>query len=176
MTKILLIILAIFAFNMNKSQTLDITPNASNFNSNINKFVGTWIWTNGTESLVLIFKKENILLPLEGNIRADVLYGFHQYKVNNIVIESSTQYSNSNYTNKNGTLLGSSFDNPNELSGSFQHTTKNKSVRFEIQYIDTNHIKLVKLENYEGIRVNIAGKPPYDSAISLPQNITLTKQ
>ena len=62
MTKILLIILAIFAFNMNKSQTLDITPNASNLNSNINKFVGTWIWTNGTESLVLIFKKENILL------------------------------------------------------------------------------------------------------------------
>ena len=103
MTKILLIILAIFAFNMNKSQTLDITPNASNLNSNINKFVGTWIWTNGTESLVLIFKKENILLPLEGNIRADVLYGFHQYKVNNIVIESSTQYSNSNYTNKHGT-------------------------------------------------------------------------
>ncbi len=78
--------------------------------------------------------------------------------------------------NKKGTLLGSSFDNPNILSGSIQHTTKNKSVRYEIEYIDTTHIKLVKLENYEGIRIDVPEKPPHDSSITLPQNIILTKQ
>lgn len=176
MKKITFIILMLLTHNMYKSQILDITPNAQNINHNIDKFVGTWIWANGNERLVLIFKKENILLPLEGNVRADVLYGFHQYQKNNAVIESSTLYSNGSYLDKKSTLLGGSFDNPNTLTGSIQHITKNKSVHYEIEFIDTNHIKLVKLDNYEGIRINIAGQPTYDGAISLSQNIVLTKQ
>lgn len=162
--------------NMYKSQTLDITPNAQNINHNIDKFVGTWIWANGNESLVLIFKKENILLPLEGNIRADILYGFHQYAKNNTVLESSTQYLNTTYTTKKSTLLGGSFDDHNKISGSIQHKTKNKSVKFEIDYVDANHIKLIKLDNFQGISITLPGQPPYDSSISLPQNIILIKQ
>ncbi len=163
--------------NMYKSQTLDITPNAQNINHNIDKFVGTWIWANGNESLVLIFKKENILLPLEGNIRADILYGFHQYAKNNTVLESSTQYSNGSYLDKKSTLLGYSLENSNKLEGGITHISKNnKNVTYEIEFIDPTHIKLVNLKNPEGIQINFPGQPPYDSSISLPQNIILVKQ
>ncbi len=162
--------------NMYKSQILDITPNAQNINHNIDKFVGTWIWANGNERLVLIFKKENILLPLERNVRADILYGFHQYAKNNTVLESSTQYLNTTYTAKKSTLLGGSFDDHNKISGSIQHKTKNKSVKFEIDYVDANHIKLIRLENFQGISITLPGQQPYDSSISLPQNIILIKQ
>ena len=126
---------------------------------------------------MLIFKKENIKLPIGNNIRADALYGFHQYKKNNVVIETSTQFSNTIYTDKKSTLfaLGDK-DNPNNLGVGIGHLSKNKSVRSEIEYIDTTHIKLVKLENYEGIRINVPGQPPYDSSITLPQNIVLVKQ
>ncbi len=146
-------------------------------NSNLNKFVGTWIWANGTESLVLIFKRENVKLPIGNNIKADVLYGFHQYKQNNIVIESSTAYSNTTYADRKQTISGmGDTDFPNKIGGGIGHLSKNKSVRYEIEYIDATHIELVKLENYPGIKIDLPGKPPFDYSIALPQNIILVKQ
>lgn len=62
-----------------KSQILDTTPNANNTNNDINKFIGTWDWSSGGESLKLIFKKENILLPIDGNVESDVLLRVHKF-------------------------------------------------------------------------------------------------
>lgn len=162
--------------NLYKSQTLNFTSNANNFNNNINKFIGSWIWTDGIESLQLIFKKENILLPIQGNVKADLLFGYHKYIKNNVTVENSTQFSSANYTDKKSTLLGNTYDNPNKISGSIRHIIRNKSVEYDIDYIDATHIRLVSLKNYEGIRITVAGEPPYDSSITLPQNIILTKQ
>ncbi|MDH6250468.1 hypothetical protein M2347_000195 [Chryseobacterium sp. H1D6B] len=147
-------------------------------NTSADKFIGTWIWTNGNDSFELILKKENILLPIGNNIRADALYGFHKYIKNNVEIENSTQYAATTYVQKKSTLLAIGKDNtPNDLGGVvIIHISKNKSVKAQIDYIDANHIKLVKVENLAGTKVSFEGQPPYDSSISLPQNIILTKQ
>ncbi|MNW09727.1 hypothetical protein D3C71_2067970 [compost metagenome] len=60
--------------------------------------------------------------------------------------------------------------------GGITHTSKDKSIKFEIEYIDSTHIKLVELKDYPGLKVNAPGKPSYDWSISLPENIILTKQ
>ncbi len=171
------IILLLLINNLYNAQTLNINPNSNNINDNINKFIGTWVWDAPNESLQLIFKKENILLPIQGNVRADILFGFHKYNKNNAEVENSIQFSYTNYIDKKSTLLGYTLQNPNKLEGGITHISKNnKSVRFEIEYIDANHIKLISLKNPEGIRINVPGKPPYDPSITLPQDIILTKQ
>ena len=141
-------------------------------NDNINKFTGTWYWSNGIESLKIVLKKENILLPFGKNIRTDALYGFHIYIKNGIIVENSTDFINTTYNDKKHTVFAiGDKDNPNTLGLGIGHLSKHKSVEATIEMIDSTHIKIVKLENYEGIRF---GK--FDWSISLPQNITLTKQ
>ena len=146
--------------------------------NNINKFIGNWLWKSGNSSLLLTLEKaERVKLVSTVNVQLDILYGYHKYIKNDSVVENSLEDSDTGYDAKKHTLLGSSDKkNSNLLTGSFIHTSKNKSIRFEIEYIDSTHIKLIKLENYEGVRVDVPGKPPYDSTISLPSNIILTKQ
>ncbi|MBD3907053.1 hypothetical protein NAL32_21415 [Chryseobacterium sp. Ch-15] len=168
-------IVTLFMFNC-KAQDSIPNPGDNILDNNINKFVGTWYWADNGNSFKIILKKENILFT-SANIRADRLIGFHQFIQNNIIIEDATQYSNTNYTDKKSTILGAGVKNEaNLISGSIRHLTKNKSVHFEIQYIDPTHIKLTELKNTPGIKVNLPGKPPYDRSISLPQDIILTKQ
>nr|WP_314494121.1 DUF6705 family protein [uncultured Chryseobacterium sp.] len=159
-----------------KSQQWDITPGSNNLNNNINKFIGTWNWSEGGKSFQLILKKESIKLPMTGNVRGEMLYGFHKYVDNNAVIENSTQFAGTTYLDKKSTVLGSSYDNPNIIKGNIQHIAKNKGVNMIIEYIDATHIKLLSLKNFEGTKVNFPGETPYDSSITLPQNIILTKQ
>ena len=142
-------------------------------NVNINKFIGTWYWSNGIESLKIVLNKENVLLPFGKNIRADALYGFHIYTKNGIIVENSIDYINTTYKDKKHTLyaIGGYENQSNTLIIGFTHLSKNKGIRATIEMKDSSHINIVKLENYEGIRF---GK--FDWSISLPQNITLTKQ
>ncbi|MDH6250466.1 hypothetical protein M2347_000193 [Chryseobacterium sp. H1D6B] len=146
-------------------------------NNNLDKFVGTWKWEENGKSLEIILKKENVKIPVNMNLHGDVLYGYHEYKINGSIIESSKSYINSNFYDKKHSLftMGSQ-DSPDQLKLGITHLSKNKAVNSIIQYIDANHIKLVKVENYAGTKVSFEGQPPYDSSISLPQNIILTKQ
>lgn len=147
-------------------------------NNHINKFVGTWNWSLGNDSFQLILKKENVKLPFGNNIYGDKIIGFHKFINNGSIIENSTQYSSETFSyTGNSTIYGSTENNnSNILSGNITHLSKNKSIRFIIEYIDATHIKLVKLENTSGIRFKLPGKPPFDGSITIPKNIILTKQ
>ncbi len=148
-------------------------------NNDINKFIGTWKWEYEKETLIFILKKENILHSFGKNIREDMIIGFHDLSKNGQIIETSTQYSYTNYSlknNKSTIYASTNKHNPNILSGSINHLSKNKTVNFEIEYLDYNKIKLKKIENRGGIKINTQGKPAYDWSISLPQNIILTRQ
>lgn len=171
-----ILITSLFIFEC-KAQN-DLPQDGDNIlNNNINKFVGTWNWSENGKSLQIILKKENVKLRVGMNLRADVLIGFHKYIENGVEIENSTQYSNTNYIDNKSTIFGGAGKNEtNTINGGIRHITKNKSIKFEIEYIDSTHIKLVELKDYPGLRVNVPGKPPYDWSISLPQNIILTKQ
>lgn len=148
------------------------------------QFVGTWIGSLNGKTLQLELKnvKANYssLLPnmsFSSNTCIDMIYGFHKYVNNNSEIENTLSYSNSSIYEKKWTILGASNEiNNDKVEGTLEHTSKNKSVQFSISYIDPNHIKIESLENVPGLKINEPGKPPYDSSISLPSNIVLTKQ
>lgn len=146
-------------------------------NNNIDKFIGTWKWEDNGQVFRIVLKKENVKLPVNMNLRGDVLYGWHEYTINGSVQESDMQYLNSPFINKKHSLFSmGSVDNPNHLKLAIKHLSKNKSVSGVVEYIDSTHIKIVKIEDYPGLKVNLPGKPPFDWSISLPQNIILTKQ
>lgn len=175
--KTTLILITILIFSNCKSQTSLPQDGDNLLNDNINKFIGTWNWSSGGSSLQLVFKKENILLPVGNNVRTDILYGFHKYIQNNINIEDSTQFINTSYQDKKSTFFAIGAENfPNKLKGTMTYISKNKSVNLEFEFIDATHIRLVSIKNLDGIRINVAGKSAFDWSISLPQNITLTKQ
>lgn len=155
------------------SQTLKTTSNSNNLNNNIDNFIGTWYWKDNGKSLKIIFKKDNIDLPMYDNVKTDVLIGFHKYISNNIVVENSTQYINSRFTDKKSTILGTTYESSNKLEGTIKHVSKNKSLKFKILYIDSKHIKLEMLENINRIRIN---QSKISKEIDLPQNIILTKE
>ncbi|WOC51771.1 hypothetical protein BPO_1124 [Bergeyella porcorum] len=142
-------------------------------NSNLDKFIGTWVWKNGNDELVFILKKENVKILPTAKIYGDVLYGFHKFVKDGRELENSTQYRQAKYGDKKHTFFSLGGDKSSELSIGIVHLSKNKNVNGYIEYLDSNRIKLVKLENLQGLML---GNGKYDYGISLPQNIILTRQ
>lgn len=141
------------------------------------KFVGNWLWQEGTTSLTIILKKENVLIPFIKDVRADFTLGYHKFIKDGIVVEDYTMFSNKNFSDKKNSITsGTDSDNRNILNGYIIHSSKDKSIKFELEYIDANHIKLRNLKNKEGVKIRVPGQPAYDWSISLPQNIILTRQ
>jgi hypothetical protein len=60
-------------------------PNQNILNPNLDKFVGRWKWSSGTDEIIIQLKKVNYLS--KDNIREDVLMGAHQYLSNGTIIE-----------------------------------------------------------------------------------------
>ena len=179
MKKIVSIIVLILLVSLSINCKSQVPQNGNNIvNNDINKFIGTWNWSSGNNSLQLKFKKENIKNQyLSFDYREDMLIGFHKYINNGNTIENSTQYSNTSYLDGKSTIYGSTKNgNPNQFTGLIQHLSKNKSIWFTIEYIDATHIKLVEFKNTAGIKLRKPNDPPFDGTITLPQNIILTKQ
>ncbi|WP_407498220.1 DUF6705 family protein [Elizabethkingia anophelis] len=175
--KNLILVFSLLVYTSMYTQIKNVSPGANNFNNDLNKFIGTWSWISGNDSVVLVLNKENTRPVPTMDIKTDLIYGFHKFIDNGVLKEDSTPFSKTKYNDKKFTVSAmNTTTNGNVLIGSLIHTSKNKNVKFEMQYIDSTHLKLIKLENYEGVRVKSSGQPDYDPAISLPQNITLTKQ
>ena len=150
-----------------------MNPGDNTLDPYIDKFVGTWKWENGNNSLILFLKKENISWSIEGGvIHFDTIIGFHKFIQNGTVIEDNLGFSYTNFNEKKSSILGNSEDdNHNVLFGGIVHRSKKKSIDFRIQYIDNNHIKIISLKNPPGTKLK-----PYDKTISLPQDIVLVRQ
>jgi hypothetical protein len=173
-----IVFLSLFFLLFIKAQNTEPQSGDNILNPELNKFVGTWKWENNGNSLIIVFKNINAKLPVTMDLYADILFGYHQYKVNNTIIEDSLPYLNTTFNQRKYTLItfGTQPNLPaNRISVGFSHPSKHKSVQGEFEYIDTNHIKIVSLKNYEGIRVMPTGQI-FDWSITLPQNIILTKQ
>lgn len=140
------------------------------------KFAGIWLWKNRNNSFKLILRFEKVTYHMFDNITNDIIVGFHKFVKENRIVEDSTPYKLTAFKdNKSSLLGGTDSNNRNHLTGSIIHLSKDKSVKFDIEYIDSNHIKLVKVTNTPGVKISTPGKP-YDSSISLPQNIILIRQ
>jgi hypothetical protein len=143
-------------------------------NNDINKFVGTWQWAQGTDTLKLIFTKVKMYYAPPGNFHADALMGWHQYIKNGVLIESSFQLITSNPTLANTTILGSTSTDPNEVSFGIDDMAKHKRghVDFKLQ-AGSLTAATWKLENYEDIRINPTA--PFDGTFTFPLNLSFHK-
>ena len=170
--------LLFFATTMH-SQNLPLELGSNILNSDIDKFVGTWYWENNGKSLKFIFKKENVdFMPITKlDFRFDMIVGFHKFVENGIIIEDSTPYYKTFYNDKKNTVSGcTDKKDSGMLIGNIEHESKNKLVQYKILFLDKNHIKLLEVKNTQGFKVWQEGEKPYDSSISLPSDIMLTRQ
>lgn len=162
----------IMAGNIIAQQPTPPQPNGNIINPSLDKFVGTWVWVSGNDTLRIILKKENILLPFPENSRADLLIGFHIYKKGNTVIESSISNSSSSYIDKQYTILGGNragIDN-SEITCSIKNLSKNKSGELKLSINSSNSQLSWNLKNREGVKIG-----NYDYTFSYLLSLTLQK-
>lgn len=57
----------------------------------LNEFIGTWRWTSGTDTVILVLKKQMIYYPPIMDYNEERLVGWHKYVKNGVVIESDLQ-------------------------------------------------------------------------------------
>ena len=140
----------------------------------LNKFVGTWQYVNGIDTLKVILKKENFQFPGK-SYGGDWIVGFHQYKKGNNIIESNLQFQNTNVSEDKSDMLGH-IDNENDynLNISFIDRTLNKLVNLKLTMSASQNSLTWSLSEIHGLRVGI--RPSTFNTFTLPNNITLTKQ
>ncbi|QDP86248.1 hypothetical protein FNJ88_12070 [Chryseobacterium sp. SNU WT5] len=160
-----------------QNQSKDFANGDNYLNNNLDKFVGTWKWSNNDDLFILIFKKENIKLPIDNDVRADALIGFHKLVKNGITIEDNTQFIYTNYNENKGSLFTfGEEEKPNLIDPTIFNISRNKNLNMIIEYIDNNHLKITSIKNTPGLKLNFPGKPKFDPTIIYPENIILTKQ
>ena len=59
-------------------------------NNLLNKFVGTWRWTSGTDTVEIVLEKQVYIIPMTGS-HTEKLVGWHKYVKNGIINQSSYQ-------------------------------------------------------------------------------------
>ena len=69
---------------MEKSQTIIL-------DSSLNKFVGTWRWTSGTDTIEVVLEKQTLVIPWV-TFNREGLVGWHRYVKNGVVLQSSFEY------------------------------------------------------------------------------------
>jgi hypothetical protein len=175
MKKIIIVLFTVFISKLTIAQMPNPPqPNGNIINSSLDKFIGTWMWTNGSDTLKIVLKKENILLPFPENSRADVIVGFHILKQGNNIIESSIDHVNTSYADKKSTILVSNSEgvgNPNEIGGSVKNISKNKSGQLTLVINSSLNQLSWALKNREGLKIG-----DYDYTFSYPLSLTLQKQ
>ncbi|QHV98941.1 DUF6705 family protein [Spirosoma endbachense] len=151
------------------SNAQELPRSGSNLtNNNLDKFVGTWMWTNGKDTVTMLLKKENILFP--GNIRTDAIVGFHLYKKDKKAVSSSLEFKNTNYSDKRSTILATGTpSNLNTINGIFNDLKKDKSVNIHLTV--NQNVLQANFSNREGIRTKKQG-----DGFSLPEAINFTRQ
>jgi hypothetical protein len=68
--------------------------------NDLDKFVGTWKYTNGSTSLTITLIKKVMFHNLEGNYYEDTLIGEYKYTVNGVDVINTLNNLNSNYTSQ----------------------------------------------------------------------------
>jgi len=160
---------------------LEILP-CSGYTANpeLDKFVGTWNWTDGYKSFTMTLKKEKVFdMMADDHSCKDILYGFHEYTQNASVVESSLSFQATTfYEGKKTIYMPGYIDKSNILHGGITNISRtNNRLNLKLQFMDSTHLKMKPYILYGGIRMYAPGQPiPTDVSINLPQDIILTKQ
>ena len=143
-------------------------------NSNIDKFVGTWLWQSGNNSVTIQLKKVKFAYSSPVYYE-DVLFGSHCFIENGSVTESTL-----GDFSMVGPLKKSSISLYNDPAGSADKVTgyiKNislnkKMVRLDLEYVAGTIPQLL----WNLSEMNYTKVSPETAGFTLPQTITLIRQ
>ncbi len=141
----------------------------------LDKFVGTWKWVSGNDTMVLTFLKQKAHFRSPLNYDVDVLVGWHSYIKNGTLVESSLQYAGATPFSWSGqfTLLGSADADYKVGFTTFKDITKHKTssnLTFTINKFNINQATWV-LKNSQGMK-----NANYDYGFTVPLNMVFTRQ
>jgi uncharacterized protein DUF6705 len=145
------------------------------------KFVGTWRWTSGTDTVIIVLEKQVYNIPITGS-NAEALVGWHKYVKNGQVIQSSLQYvgrdvnidSNSTSLDFKTTLNGNTRSSTAVLFRTFWDLTLHKNFELYFSLLPGSTTQATwKLTEPQGI---YNGPNGTSGMCTLPKSLTLIKQ
>lgn len=165
------LILILNAYFVANAQQNPYPPGSYNAKPALDKFVGTWQWVSGNDTVVLHLYKQAIHYPAPLNYDVENIIGWHKYVKNGVTIESSLQYSGSPYTGGHSTIFAWC-QSAVKLYGSFDDLSKNKQCDLYLKMLNTRYSQMEwKIMESRGIRPT-----GFQYGFTLPVMITLTKQ
>lgn len=173
MKKTIFLISILFSFSSYYAIGQIPQANSTIYNSSLNKFVGTWVYINNNDTITIMLKKETILLPVSQNVHEEVIVGYHCYTKGGVIIESSLQHSNANFSEKKSTILASNragIDDGSFLDGTLKDISKSKLVKIHMVINNINNQLIITIKNREGLKIGT-----YDWSFTLPSQFAVYK-
>lgn len=138
-------------------------------NHGLDKFSGSWISINNTDTIQLVLKRENITLPISVGVTADVLVGYYRYSKANVVIHDDLKRINDNYNGMHTPFLIGLNQQGYDINGSFMDFEKKKTFSVSLILDEASKTLKLRLINNEGLYVNVK------EGISLPREMIFRK-
>ncbi|RSK41773.1 DUF6705 family protein [Mangrovimonas spongiae] len=162
-------------------------------NNSFAPFIGTWQWTNGTDTLTIVFSKIEMVYNNLSEMYTDQLIGKYKYVENGVEIFNTLDYDinannawdlHPNYPKRMlAPMLGACYRNTTLADFSFMDYLKDKGevAKFELLDLLTDlngefNVTQAKLTLSNREHWNVNGQNPRDPEFTIPNNITLTKQ
>lgn len=150
-------------------------------NNELDKFIGTWKWTSGNDTVIIVLQKQVTNLP--NGTSNEILVGWHKYIENGQLIQSSLQYIGQDINNEN-IPLGNDLNitlygftkSPTEIwFVRFWDLTLHKNCNLFMRLLPNTTTQATwKLTNPNGTRYS--GPPGTYNQFTLPRDLVLNKQ
>ena len=151
----------------------------------LDKFVGTWEWQNGSEVFRIVLSKQKLATydwyGYQVNYYRDVLVGWHFYRNNSGLVESTMDKSGMIFTEvvgaiKNSSIYGGASRSPEYARFTVKDITKNKKGEGRIEMLPgkTDEARWT-LKNPEGVHVITPDSPMPPPGFTLPTDVIMRK-
>ena len=148
-------------------------PGSNVTNNYINKFAGTWQWSNSSDTLIIKLSKVNRSFS---EYTADVLIGVHKYVKNGVVFDDVlNKYDSIFLSRKMRTIQLTNYQSldSSKVIGSVRDITKNKVNNLSLEFIPSTPPTLIwHLKTAEGTFID----PNFQYGLTMPKDLILTKQ
>ena len=152
----------------------NIYSNAYFVDNNINKFVGTWRWVSGNDTVLIALKKTKRTIEFPPyTYFEDMLYGCNTYIKNGQLVFSTMQFINSPNLSNYNIAGGSNYQDSTKANLIFGDRPKKRRHNLILQFIAGTPNKLSWHTNgREGACIEPCPPPGF----TLPRDMILTKQ
>ncbi len=155
MKKLIYIFISALFLISNTALAQDPTPKAGSNLAypGLNKFAGTWTYTQGTDTVILKLKKENIFFNFGGGFTMDVISGCYSYKKGKQLIENNLPYFNQ-ARNHNTAIIAGNDDGGFEIKGIIGDKLKKRKQKITMLLSTDLNTLNVTLQFPEGLCLN----------------------